>query len=533
LEINQMRGAIGRLTAAKVRAARPKPGGKANLIADGGGLYLLARTGKGGQVNKSWIFRFTGCSTGKERQMGLGSLDAIGLADRPAINPDGTPMLREALNPDGTPMLDAAGKQVMLQVVLPGARTMAAQARSMLQVGQDPLDAKSARTASAVAARTHRLTFAEAAEQYLVKYEDGWKNKGHRQQWRDSLHKHILPTLGRLKVAKIETRHVLDVLEPIWSVMPETASRIRGRIEAVLDLATAQGARSGPNPAKWRGHLEHLLAGRNRAREVKHLEAMPYSEIAGFMSELRRIDGIAARALEFAILCATRTGETLGATWSEIDLEAALWCIPASRTKRDKAHVVPLSGPAVALLRQMEAIRSDDRVFPVGPEAMLRVLRPMRPTVTVHGFRSTFRSWAGACTLVSRDVCELALGHSVGSAVEQSYMRDSLLAKRRVLMDDWSRFLASEGAAVVSLRTSLPRPDENPSNSSTDERGQGIRQSWMWPGQVCTLLRVGRDEIDRMIDRGELPALDRGRLPTPAVDRLLEQRRSSATAREV
>jgi integrase len=223
----------------------------------------------------------------------------------------------------------------------------------------------------------------------------------------------------------------------------------------VLDFA----GRSGANPARWKGHLEHKLAKRNKARTVHHLPALPYAEMGAFMAALRAVNSIPARALELTILCATRTNETLGARWDEVDLKARLWIIPAIRTKRDREHRVPLSDAAVSVLSAMAAIRYDDRVFPVGIKAMRRCLLEMRPGITVHGFRATFRSWAGGCTTHPRDVCEQALGHSIGSAVEQAYQRDALVAKRRVLMADWADFCASDRAAnVVRMDGGRQRP---------------------------------------------------------------------------
>jgi integrase len=256
----------------------------------------------------------------------------------------------------------------------------------------------------------------------------------------------MLPVLGKLDVEAVDTGAVLKVLEPIWSTRPETASRVRGRIETVLNFA----GRSGANPARWKGHLEHKLAKRNKARTVRHLSALPYAEMGAFMSELRAVTSIPARALELTILCATRTNETMGARWDEFDLEAQLWVIPAARTKRDREHRVPLSDAAVSALKAMAAIRQDDCVFPIGIEAMRHCLQDLRPGVTVHGFRATFRSWAGGCTTHPRDVCETALGHSIGSSAEQAYQRDALVAKRRVLMADWQN-----SAPAIARRTSF------------------------------------------------------------------------------
>jgi integrase len=275
-----------------------------------------------------------------------------------------------------------------------------------------------------------------------------------------------------MDVEAIDTAAVLQVLEPIWAEKPETASRIRGRIETVLNFA----GRSTANPARWKGHLEHKLAKRNKARTVEHLAALSYAEIGGFMAALRAVDGVAARALEFTILCATRTNETVGARWSEFDFDQRLWIIPALRTKRDKEHRVPLSDAASAIIKAMAETRQDDRVFPIESHEMRRCLQELRPGITVHGFRSTFRSWAGGCTMHPRDVCETALGHSIGSAVEQAYQRDALVAKRRVLMTDWTEFCASDRAAnVVHMDAGRQRPAPENADQSTDVDGKNLK----------------------------------------------------------
>jgi integrase len=433
---------IGRLTASKVKNAKPRPGGKVDLLCDGGSLWLQISVGKEGQINRSWIFRYaaadtkisrTGRQYRRERQMGLGPLYTVGLAE---------------------------------------AREMAREARLLVRQGKDPLDEKEAARAAARAVQAKRQTFAEAAEAYLQKNEDGWKNVLHRLQWRASLRDTILPVLGRMGVDAIDTEAVLQVLEPIWTAKPETASRISGRIEKVLDFA----GRNNGNPARWKGHLEHKLTKRNKARTVKHLPALPYDEMGGFMVELRAIDSVPARALEFTVLCATRTNETVGARWSEFDLDQRLWIIPAVRTKRDKEHRVPLSDAAFAIVKAMAAMRQDDRVFPIGEHKMRRCLLETRPGITVHGFRATFRSWAGGCTMHPRDVCETALGHSIGSAVEQSYQRDALVAKRRVLMADWADFCASDRAAnVVRMDVGRQRPALQSDDQSTNSDGEKVR----------------------------------------------------------
>jgi integrase len=406
---------IGRLTASKAKNAKPRPGGKAALLCDGGGLWLQVSAGKDGQVNRSWIFRYAAADTKvsragreyrRERQMGLGPLYTVGLAE---------------------------------------AREMAREARLLVRQRKDPLDEKNAARAAARAAQAKRQTFAEVAEAYLRKNEDHWKSAMHRYQWRGTLREYILPVLGRMDVEAIDTAAVLQVLEPIWTVIPETAGRIRGRIETVLNFA----GRNDANPARWKGHLEHKLAKRNKTRTVEHLAALPYTKIGAFMAELRAVDDVAARALEFTILCATRTAETIAARWSEFDLDQRLWIIPALRTKRDKEHRVPLSDAAFAIVKAMAAARIDDRVFPIGMHKMRVCLRELHPDITVHGFRATFRSWAGGCTMHPRDVCETSLGHSIGNAVEMAYQRDALVTKRRVLMADWAEFCASDRAANV------------------------------------------------------------------------------------
>jgi integrase len=435
---------IGRLTAIKVKTAKPRSGGKTALLCDGGGLWLQVTSGKDGQINKSWVFRYaaagtttsrTGRTYRRERQMGLGPLHTVGLAE---------------------------------------AREMARDARLLVRQGKDPLDAKHASRAASRAPRAKRRTFAEVTEDYLRKNEDSWKSAVHRGQWRSTLRDYILPVLGPLAIEEIDTEVVLKVLEPIWTAMPETAGRIRGRIETVLDFA----GRNASNPARWKGHLEHKLAKRNKARTVKHLAALPYTAIGGFMTELRGVSSIAARALELTILCATRTNETMGTRWCEFDLDERLWIIPANRTKRDKEHRVPLSDAAISIVNAMAAICQDDRVFPMGAHDMRLCLQALRPGITVHGFRSTFRSWAGGCTMHPRDVCETALGHSIGNAAEQAYQRDALVAKRRVLMADWADFCTGDRAAnVVRMDVGRQRPAPQNEDQSTPFDGGDVRNS--------------------------------------------------------
>jgi integrase len=399
---------IERLSIKDVKDVEPHPSGKLVTLHDGGGLLLMVRPGKTGPL-KHWVFRYAvpgGGRGGRERRMGLGPEHDYSLAE---------------------------------------ARQMAQDARKLLRRGIDPLDAKAERTASQRAAKAAAVTFNNAAEAYLAAHEASWRNPIHRKQWRASLRDHVSPTIGELDVATITMDDVLRVLTPIWRVIPETANRVRGRIEAVLDFA----GRNGSNPAKWEGLLEFKLAKPNKARSVKHYKALPWSDMAAFMAELRAVDDIAARALEFTILCATRTTETVGATWSELDLCSKLWTIPIERLKRpgeqeDGSHCIPLSDRAVEILREMKKFVGGSRVFPgLGEGALRYLLKKLRP-VTVHGMRACFRSWAGSCTTHPRDVCEMALGHPVGSASERAYMRDALLAKRRVLMADWGLFCSGK-----------------------------------------------------------------------------------------
>jgi integrase len=406
--------ALNRLRVKQVEHAKARTDGRPRWLADGGNLWLQVTRGKSGQVNRSWVFRFKLRGGARERQMGLGSVGTVSLEQ---------------------------------------ARERAREARVLLDEGKDPIDERDAARVAVAAAAGKRVTFDQAAEAYLQNFEGSWKNRVHRSQWRNTLADYVSPVIGNLDVAMIDTDVVLRVLEPIWSRTPETASRVRGRIETVLDFA----GRNGSNPARWKGHLEHRLARRNKTRTMKKLPALPYEQIGSFMADLRAVDSVAARALEFTILCATRTNETVGAAWIEIDLAKRTWTIPLERLKRpgeqeDGGHCIPLSDAAIVVLKRMAEIRQDDRVFPIGRQAMRRCLKDLRPNISVHGFRSSFRSWAGGCTAHPRDVCEMALGHAVGSAVERSYQRDALLAKRRVLMEDWAEFCGkAPGGNVVHM----------------------------------------------------------------------------------
>jgi integrase len=389
---------LNRLSTLKISRAKEK-----GLIADGGGLYL--RIADGG--TKSWIFRYG--EAGKLRDMGLGPVHTISLAE---------------------------------------ARALATECRKLRLQGIDPIAQRHAQRATRKAAEAKAMTFVECAERYMASHEGAWRNATHRSQWVTTLRDYVYPIIGAHAVAAIGTAAVMKVLEPIWMTRTETASRVRGRIEAVLDWARARGYRDGYNPARWRGHLDHLLPARSKVQKTKHLAALPYAEIGAFMAKLRGDDSIPARALEFVALTAARLGEVLGVTWDEIDLANRVWTVPAERMKMGKEHRVPLSSAAIAVLKAMQAIRYGELVFPSTNErpitrlAVLRVVKRLAGDVTTHGLRSTFRDWAAERTAFPAELAEMALAHSVGSAVEVAYRRSDLFEKRRKLMDAWAAYCA-------------------------------------------------------------------------------------------
>jgi integrase len=399
---------IGKLTAMQVARAT-----KRGMLNDGAGLYLQIQPGG----SKSWLLRYK--RGGKTSYMGLGPLHTIGLSE---------------------------------------ARQKAAEARRLLLDGKDPLAARRASRAAQKAA----MTFRELAVDYVKSHAPGWRSSKHLRQWESTLATYAYPVIGDMAPDAIETADVLRVLKPIWVETPVSASRLRNRIELILDAAKAKGLRSGENPAAWRGHLDKLLPARSKVRPVVHHPAMPYAKVAALVAALRDEDGGAARALQFLILTATRSGETLGATWDEVDLEQKLWTIPAERMKALREHRIPLSDPALAILTEMAAIRSSDFVFPgrlhgrpLSGEAMKHVLRRLGlEGVTVHGFRSAFRDFAGNETNVAREVAEAALAHAVGDATETAYRRDDALDKRRRLMDAWAAYCSGRGQ-VILFKTSV------------------------------------------------------------------------------
>jgi len=381
---------------------------------DGHGLYLQIFNRK----SASWVLRYV--RHGRERMLGLGPVHVVGLAE---------------------------------------ARQRARAARLQLLDGIDPVEDRQAKQVAAKVAAAKTITFAACAEQYQAAHEGQWRSPKHREQFIGTLRTYAFPIFGELPVSAIDTGLVLRALEPLWGSKTETARRVRGRIERVLDWATVRNYRAGDNPARWKGHLSEALPTRAKAA-VPHLAALPYGEVATFMAELRAQDGMGARALEFVILTAARSAEVLGAKWAEIDLENRTWTVPASRMKAQREHRVPLSDPAIELLQSLPTEDGNDFVFIGGrgaglsTMAMPHYLRRMRPDVTVHGFRSSFRDWAAERTNFAREVAEMALAHTIPDAVEAAYRRGDLFEKRRRLMDEWSRFCTRPGAGgeVVPLR---------------------------------------------------------------------------------
>jgi integrase len=376
---------------------------KPGRYAVGHGVYLQIAAGG----TRSWLFRYR--VGDRQHHMGLGSCNYLSLAE---------------------------------------ARERAIDAQRQRLNGIDPLGAKRAAKREQRASHLRAMTFQQCAMAYIAAHEPSWRGNHSRRQWTLSLQNHVFPVIGALAVSDIDTPRVLSVLEPIWTQIPETARRIRNRIELIIDYAMAHGMRTGDNPVRWRGLLENLLPEQRRANGVKHLAAMPWRELPAFMHKLRAQPDNAARALELAILCASRPGEVLGAQWCEIDLEAPTWTIPPERMKGHREHRVPLSPCAVELLANLP--RVGEHVF-VGqgdarPSApiLLRVLRGMGyAKLTAHGFRASFRTWAEETTQYPPHIIEMALAHTVGSAVERAYRRGDLLDQRRRLMQDWSDFLAS------------------------------------------------------------------------------------------
>ena len=389
---------------------------KPGLYGDGGGLTLqITPTGV-----KSWLFRYM--VDGKAFGMGLGPTHTVSLAE---------------------------------------ARKKALDARKLLIDGINPLSAKKQNQIAAALAAAKTMTFDQCAEAYILAHQAGWKNAKHRDQWANTLNTYASPVFGHLPVATIDTGLVVKCLAKIWDSKTETASRLRGRIESVLGWATTSGYRTGENPARWKGHLENLLATISKTSRTKNHPSLPWPRIGAFMSALRLREGVSARAVEFAILTACRSGEVRGARWAEFDIGGKLWTIPAARMKAKREHQVPLSDPAVALLASIRKGSEEDIVFagtkgqPLSDMALTAMIRRMNgddnpiwvdangDRITVHGFRSSFRMWAAEATDFPREVAEHALAHQLPDAVERAYQRGSQFAKRAALMAQWALYCAT------------------------------------------------------------------------------------------
>jgi integrase len=333
-------------------------------------------------------------------------------------------------------------------VDLARARTLARDCRLLLLDGKDPIEARKAVRLAEALQRARSMSFDQCAAAYIDAHRSSWKNAKHADQWKSTLATYASPIIGSLPVADVDTDLVVKVLGPIWATKTETATRLRGRIESILDWATVSRFRQGDNPARWRGHLENLLANPNRIAPVRNHPALPWREVPGFMGLLAQCRGVAARAAEFTILTAARSGEVRGATWGEVDLEGKLWTIPAERMKAGKEHRVPLSTAAIALLAAIP--RRDGLIFPGRSESvalsdmsLTAVLRRMgRSDITIHGFRSSFRDWCAEAVgnSFAREVCEHALAHSLPDRVEAAYRRGDLLEKRVMLMQAWANY---------------------------------------------------------------------------------------------
>lgn len=335
-------------------------------------------------------------------------------------------------------------------VPLADAREAARKARAKIRDGLDPVDASRAAKSALKASAASATSFKAIAQGFIADNESAWRNGKHRQQWKNTLETYVYPKIGALAPQDVSTDHVLDIVKPIWRTKPETASRVRGRIEVVLDAAKAQGRIRDPwqNPARWRGHLDKLLPQRAKVRRVQHHLALPFGEVAAFTAALRQQHGMGARALEFAILTAARSGAVRGATWAEIELENRVWTVPAERMKAGREHRVPLSRAALTLLKGLPRVAGVDLVFPaprggqLSDMTLAAVTRRMGVSAVPHGFRSTFRDWAAERTAYPAEMAEMALAHAVGDKTEAAYRRGDLFEKRLRMMEDWAGFVA-------------------------------------------------------------------------------------------
>ena len=392
----------------KLKAASLKSISAPGKHADGGGLYLqVTKHPVAGNLRKSWIVRYR-AATGKMREMGIGSFEDVSLAN---------------------------------------AREKAERIRHEVRDGNDAVEVRAEAKKEIIRARAASMTFAKCTEAYLNAHQSSWKNGKHRAQWSSYLQTYAYPVFGEVAIQDINIGMVMKVLDPIWETKTETASRVRGRIENIIDWATVREYRTGENPARWRGYLEKALPARNRTKKVKHFAALPIDEFPKFMKHLRAQIGVGPLAFQFAILTATRTSEAIEARWDEIDLIDQSWTIPADRMKAGRIHRVPLSAVALSVLKKAHGL---DPIFvfpghkhgrPISSMAFLMTLRRMgRTDVTPHGFRSTFRDWAAERTDFQNEVAEAALAHVVSNQAEAAYRRGDLFEKRRALMEDWGKF---------------------------------------------------------------------------------------------
>ncbi|WP_095203209.1 tyrosine-type recombinase/integrase [Mesorhizobium carmichaelinearum] len=426
---------INNLSAAEV-SKKKEPG----MYADGGGLYLqvakrTSKTAADGDVTKSWIFRFM--LAGKARYMGLGDVNTFSLKE---------------------------------------ARDRARAARQKVTDGIDPIEVRKETKASLRADDAKRITFKEASTRYIAAHKAGWKNEKHSEQWKNTLETYAGPIIGDLPIAKVDDGHISQILDPIWATKNETATRVRGRVESILDWARVKGFRpkNSDNPARWRGHLDKTYPAPSKVKKVEHQPALPYAELPAFMGNIRGLDFVSAKALAFCIMTVSRTQAVTGATWSEIDMVAKIWTIPGSRkgTKLNdegRIHRVPLSDRAIEILKSLPREEGNPHLFIGGKKgsglstaAMAELLKnydlpsdvPGRQPV-VHGFRSTFRDWAAERSNFPREIAEAALAHVVKDKTEAAYQRGDLLEKRRRLMTAWAQYCAEKpaksGNVVVAM----------------------------------------------------------------------------------
>ena len=407
------------LTAAKVKSLKT-PGD----YLDGRGLYLQIRS----ESSKSWLLKFSMLK--RAREMGLGSAFDFSLAD---------------------------------------ARETRDKYRKLIKVGVDPIEHRKAEEAARAVDKAKAVTFKQAATRYIAANRSGWKNIKHASQWEATLEAYAYPVIGALPVQAIDTALMMKVLEPIWSTKPETASRVRGRVESVIGAAKARGEYQGENPATWKGHLDNLLPKTSKVRKFENHAALPYTDLPAFMMQLRAREGIAAAALEFLILTAARTGEVLGATWDELDLRKSVWTITGERMKNGREHQVPLSAPAIAVLGRMSKITNGGNYVFFGQAsgrslsnmALLVLLRRMkRDDITSHGFRSTFRDWAAERGYQDA-VAEAALAHTVPDAVVAAYRRTTFFELRKQMMDEWATFATSDPSRSADVVAFAPLATAN------------------------------------------------------------------------